>query len=164
MKPFAWSYSALTRFESCPKQYWHLNVEKDFKDVGSEFSAEGTLIHDALHKRVIKGQPLPIEMRHFETMAKRFAETPGEKKGEMKLALNRKMEPVDYFAHDVYLRVIIDLLVVRNDWALLVDWKTGKVKDDFTQMGLCAAVLSRWMPELKKIQTAYWLGEAQDIS
>jgi hypothetical protein len=155
VKPFAWSYSALTRFENCPKQYWHLNVEKDFKDSDSEFAAEGKLIHDAMYKRVVKNFPLPLELRPYEPIAAKFAEAKGEKRGEMKLALNEALEPVDFFAHDTWVRAIVDLLVIDGDTAIIVDWKTGKPKDDPTQMALTAAVLSRWMPEIKFFKTAF---------
>ena len=55
MKEFAWSFSALTRYEQCPKQYYHLNVAKDFKDEDTEFSASGKETHLALYHRVVKG-------------------------------------------------------------------------------------------------------------
>lgn len=163
MKPFAWSYSPLTTYELCPKKYFHLYVAEKgtperVKDEDSSFSADGKFIHDALKKRVIDGVALPLQLRPYEAVAKRFADAKGEKHGEMKLALNRDFEPRDYFAPDVYVRVIIDLAIVQGDTAIVVDWKTGKVKDDPTQMALCAAVLSRWMPEVKTFKTLFvWL-------
>lgn len=155
MKPFAWSYSALTRFENCPKQYFHMNVTKEFKDEDSDFSAEGKIVHDSLFKRTVKGKPLPIELRHLEAIAKKFADAPGEKRGELKLALNRDLEAVEYFAPDVWVRVVIDFLNIQDDHGIVVDWKTGKRKPDHTQLGLSAAVLARWMPELELLTTMY---------
>lgn len=159
-RPFAWSYSALTRYESCPKQYYHINVVKDVKDEygDSEAGAEGNAIHVALFRRITKGNPLPLPIRYLEPMAAKFADTPGEKFGELKLALNRDFEPTDFFASDVYLRSIVDLAIVRHDHALVVDWKTGKIKDDFTQLAMSAAVLSQFMPELRTFELAFvWL-------
>lgn len=142
-KPFAWSYSALTRYESCPKQYYHLNVAKDFKDsYGSEAGNEGDEIHKALFRRVTKGDPLPLPYRQFEKTAAKFADATGEKHGELKLALTREFHPTDFFASDVYIRAIVDFLIVRRSHAIVVDWKTGKVKPDFTQLSMSAAVLS----------------------
>ena len=153
MKPFAWSFSALSTFESCPKKYWHLTVRKDFKDEDSEASKDGKFIHDALHKRVINGKPLPLPMRNLEPLAARFASASGEMHGEMRLALNGKMAPVAFFAEDAWVRAIVDLLIVQDKRAIIVDWKTGKPKKDFTQMGLCSAVLARWMPEIEEFET-----------
>lgn len=157
-KPFAWSYSALTTFESCPKKYYHLNVAKDIKDGDNEWSGEGKQIHDALYKRIIKGTPLPLEFRHLEKIAKKFADTPGKKHGEIKQALTREFEPAGFFDDGVYIRSIIDLLIVRDNKALVIDWKTGKVKDDFTQLSMSAAVLSQYMPEIEQFTIMYvWL-------
>jgi hypothetical protein len=155
MKPFAWSYSVVTRYENCPKQYYHLNVIKDFKDSDSEYAAEGKLVHDSMKHRVIFDKPLPMPLRHLEPIAKKFADKEGEKHGEMRLALNRDFEPVDFFAPDVWVRAIVDLMIVNGNTAIIIDWKTGKVKNDFTQLGLSAAVASRWMPEIELFKTAF---------
>jgi hypothetical protein len=157
-KPFAWSYSALTMFEQCPKKHYHLQVVKDFKDADSSWSADGKVVHDAMKKRVIDGVPFPLPMRHYEAVAAKFAGAKGEKHGEMKLALTSHFKPCDYFAPDVWVRVIIDLAIVQGTTAIVADWKTGKIKDDPTQNGLCAAVLAQWMPELTDFTTLFvWL-------
>lgn len=163
MNQFSWSYSALTTYEQCPKKYFHLYFlpkghPDKVKDADSSFSADGKIIHNAMKARVIDNTPLPLNLRHYEKIAAKFVATPGQKHGEMKLAINRRFEPVDYFAPDVFVRVIIDLAIVKADTALVVDWKTGKVKDDPTQMALNAAVLSRWMPEIGMFKTLLvWL-------
>lgn len=148
-KPFTWSYSALTTYELCPKKYYHLYVAKDVKDEDSSFSADGKIIHDAMKKRVVDGVPLPINLRQHEKLAAKFASAAGEKHGEMKLAITRQFEPCDYFAKDVWCRVVIDLTIVKGNQAIVVDWKTGKRKDDQTQMMLNTAVLAQFVPEIK---------------
>lgn len=163
MKPFTWSYSALMNYELCGKKYYHLNVAERghpdrVVDADSSFAEDGKVVHDAMRHRVCNSKPLPLPMRHFERLAAPFANAQGEKHGEMKLALTRNFEPCDYFAPDVWVRVVIDLAIIRGRIGIVVDWKTGKVKDDFTQMGLNAAVLARWMPELDLFRTSYvWL-------
>lgn len=165
-KPFAWSYSALGRYENCPKQYFHINLKKDVKDEygDSEAGAEGNAIHAALFRRVINGDPLPLAFRMYEGLAARLAATPGEKHGEQKLALNRDFEPTEFFASDVYLRVIIDLAIVQGTHAIVIDYKTGKVKPDFTQLSMSAAVLSQYMPELKTFDLAFFWLKHKNIS
>lgn len=159
-KPLAWSYSALTTFEQCPKKFYHLRVKKDVKDGDNEHTVYGKEVHDALHKRVIKGEALPLRFRHIEPVVAQLAKAKGEKHGEMRLALNRKFEPVDFFAKDVYVRVVVDLLIVDGTRATIIDYKTGKVKDEWTQLELTAAVLSKWMPELTEFRLAFlWLQE-----
>ena len=163
-KEFAWSFSALTRYENCPKQYYHLSVAKDFKDEDSEYAAEGKLVHESMFARVVKGKPLPLPIRHLEPIAKRFADAEGEKHGEMQLALNRKFEPTGWFDNDVFVRAVVDLLIIRDKAAIIVDWKTGKVKDDFTQLRLTAAILSRYMPELDFFTLVYVWVKSKEVT
>jgi len=155
---FAWSYSSLDQFESCNKKYYHLRVLKDFKAEPSDAMVEGREIHDALYKHVCKGVPLPVPLRPYETMAKKFIDFKGDKHGEMKLALNNKFQPVTFFAKDVWVRAVLDLVLVKGNTAYIIDWKTGKLKEGFDQLRLAAAVLSRYMPEVDKFKIAYvWL-------
>jgi hypothetical protein len=152
---FAWSFSALSMFEQCRKKYFHIRVKKDAKDDDSQWAGDGKKQHDALKKRVIDGVALPIELRHLEKMASRFADSPGEKRGELQLAINAKFEPVGWFDNDVWCRAIIDLLIIRDTTAVIIDWKTGKRKDEFDQIKLAAAVLSCHMPEITDFKLAY---------
>ena len=154
----AWSYSVLSMFEQCRKKYYHIKVAKDTKDANSSFSSEGKEIHDAMFKRVLKGVPLPLPIRHFEKWAAAFERRKGEKHGEMKLCLNNKFEPVAWFANDAWVRAIVDLLIVDGTTATIVDWKTGKVRIDWTQLKLTAAILSRLMPEIEEFNLVFvWL-------
>jgi len=163
---FAWSFSAIDTFENCNKKYYHLKVLKKgdpghFKDADSDASIDGKFIHQAMFKRVIKGEPLPIQLRQHERIAAGFAECEGEKHGEMRLALNKGFEPRDFFAKDVWVRAVLDLLIVRGDTAILVDWKTGKKKERWDQLHLSAAILSRYMPEINHFRLVFaWLKDS----
>lgn len=160
----AWSYTALSMFEQCKKKYFHLKVKKDVSDDDSAFAGEGKLIHDSLKKRVIDGVALPIELRHLEKMAKKFADTQGEKRGELQLALTETYEPTTWFGKDVWVRAIIDLLVIKGTHALIIDWKTGKKKDEWDQIKLSAAVLSQFMPEITDFTLTYVWTASRQIS
>ncbi len=161
-KPFAWSFSVLDMFEVCPKKYWHIKREKDFRDADSSAARDGKYVHEVMHNRVLEGIPFPPQLRHFDKIAKRFADAEGSKYGEMKLALNKKFEPRDFFAKDVWVRAIIDLLIVRADTAIIVDWKTGKKKERWDQLRLAAAILSRYMPEINHFTLVYvWLKDTE---
>lgn len=161
-RAFAWSFSALDTFEVCNKKYYHLKVAKDVKDSDNQASVDGKFVHVAMKERVCHKVPLPIQLRQHEKIAARFADAPGEKHGEMQLALNHKMEPRDWFGKDVWVRAILDLLIVRGNKAILVDWKTGKRKERYDQLRLSAAILSRYMPEIEEFQLVFvWLKDGE---
>ena len=50
-KAFAWSYSRLKNFESCPKRHYHVDVVKDVREEESEQLKWGNALHDAFAKR-----------------------------------------------------------------------------------------------------------------
>ena len=155
----AWSYSALDMFEKCRKKFYHLKVKKDVGEPDSQWQADGKFVHDALFKYCIEGVPLPVQLRHLQASADRALALPHkEKHGEMRLCLNDKLEPRDFFAKDAWVRAVLDLLLIDGNIAFLIDWKTGKKKPGFDQLRLAAAILSRFMPEIDTFILVYaWL-------
>jgi len=160
---FAWSYSSLDMFATCPKKLYHIKIAKDAKDEDSSFSADGKLIHEAFYKRIVHGVPFPLPMRHYEKIAAAYELLPGEKHGELQLALDAQLSPCAWFDKQAWVRAIVDLAIVSEDKtkALIIDWKTGKPKDGYDQLKLSAAVLSRYMPEIQKFTCAYvWVNHS----
>ena len=151
----AWSWSALESFETCPKRHWHLRVKKDYKEGPSEALDYGSMVHKAIERFIKKGTKLPLDIRHLEKMVLPFKEAPGEKICEQKLALNEDFELTGWFDGDVWVRTVIDLAVVGDHVATLVDWKTGKQKSDEGQLDLCAAVMFSALPEVNTIHSGY---------
>ncbi len=161
MKKRAWSFSALDMFEKCRKKFYHLKVKKDVKEPDNQWQADGKFVHDALFKYVMEGVPLPVQLRHMQASADRAMSLPhDEKYGEMRLCLNHKLQPVDFFAKDAWVRAVLDLLLLSDNStiAFVIDWKTGKQKPGFDQLKLAAAILSRLMPEIEQFVLVYaWL-------
>ena len=161
-REFAWSFSALTRYENCPKQYYHVNVIKDVKDEDSSFSADGQIIHKGMYERITKGKPLPLNYRYLESTAAKFVGLPGDTSGELKFAMARDFQPTSYFDQSVFVRVVVDLLVVAGKRAIIIDWKTGKPQPWSIQLDLTAAVLSTHLPEIETFDLAYvWLKDTK---
>lgn len=157
-KPVAWSYSRLTNYESCPKKYYHLSVLKDFKEAENEHTKYGKEAHKAIELRISKGKKLPTQFEHLEPIVAKFASATGTIMVEQQLALNHEMQPTGWFDKDVFCRSIIDYAVVNKDKALIVDWKTGKISDDFTQQQVAAAMFFIFHPEVRSIDMMYyWL-------
>lgn len=146
-------------FEKCRKKFYHLKVKKDVKEPDNQWQADGKFVHDALHKYAIEGVPLPVQLRHMQASADRALALPHtEKHGEMRLCLNSKLQPRDFFAKDAWVRAVLDLLLINGKMAFVIDWKTGKQKPGFDQLKLAAAILSRYMPEIDEFVLIYaWL-------
>lgn len=165
MKRIAWSFSTLDMFEKCAKKFYHLKVIKDRKEPDNQWQADGKFVHDALFNYAINDTPLPLQLRHMQSQADKMLALPGERHGELRLCLNDKLEPRDFFAKDAWVRAVLDLVIVRGDRAVIIDWKTGKQKDGFEQLKLAAAILSRFMPELEEFSLVYaWLKDGEFTS
>lgn len=155
----AWSFSRLNNFELCPKKYYHLMYKKDVFEATNDTLRYGNEVHKALELRVSKNKRLPMHLTHLEKFAAKFAKPankPDEILVEQQLTINEQMEPVGWFDKDAWCRSIIDYLAIKGTSALLVDYKTGKQKDDFSQMFLAGAMLFLYRPDLERITLTYW--------
>lgn len=154
-KPTAWSYSRLNNYETCPKKYWHLAVKKDVIEHENETIQYGKTVHKALEKRVGKGKPLPLHLRYLEPYANKLVCAEGEKLTEQQLAINSSFQPCGWFAKDAWCRAILDLVITNPPHGIVVDYKTGRINDDFTQLELAGALLMLHMPEIQTLDLCY---------
>ena len=171
----ALSYSRLSTFESCPRKFEYLYVLKSIKDEGSTATEYGTRVHSALEeyaKEITKGEPTVAEAgMPLDDMETRGGEAgkwfplvdlicrqPGTKYFEHQMAVRRDKTPCGWFDSEVWLRSIADVLVVNGKKAYCCDWKTGKKKENPTQMQLFAAMVFLQFPEVEEVVTSFvWL-------
>jgi hypothetical protein len=156
----AWSYSALTQFETCPLQYYLMKVTKQAPFRETSEMRHGKLVHRALELRVGDAQPLPPTMQTYEPLAAKIAGKPGPKHVELKWAISDSFKPTTYFASNVWCRVVADVTVLNTSGTKLFvgDWKTGKVKEDSKQLALSAAVGMAHFTQVESVTTAFiWL-------
>jgi CRISPR/Cas system-associated exonuclease Cas4 (RecB family) len=154
--PFAWSYSALKNYETCPKRYYHLNVAKDIKEPQTQQLLDGNNLHHAFDRYLMVSEKLPIEFMMHKPLLDKIKKAPGNLVAEQRLALTNTFQPAAYFAPNVWLRVVIDCVVTDEERtkATIFDWKTGKPSEDLTQMQLCAATMFAFLPTVVRIKVA----------
>lgn len=167
MKPFAWSWSKLKNYRSCPKRHWEIDIAKNFKDVESEALKWGEQVHKAMAERVGKGTPLPQSMQHYESWPAKIValNMAGMKtQVENKLAMSRDFAPTSFFDAATWFRGVLDVIGLGSSTALSVDWKTGgNVNPDYEQLGLSAQLVFAHHPEIEAVETIYvWLGHTHD--
>lgn len=150
---FAWSYSHLKNFETCPKRYYHYQVRKDIVEPESDQLREGNKLHKVFENR-LKGEALPFGFGHYESILARIAAAPGQTLGEQKLALTAEFKPVAFFGKGVWFRTVIDAGKLQATRATIFDWKTGKPAEDLTQLQLMSATLFHHNPTLQRVSAA----------
>jgi len=132
MRP--WSYSRLSCYEECPKQYWYQYVE-NLPSARPEGVAatRGKTIHFA-GEQYLRGE-LKIYPPEFQKVSGHLMMLKAKDAiPELKMAANDKWEAVDWAAPEAYFRGIIDVHyeTEEEDGSSIVyieDFKTGKVYD-----------------------------------
>jgi hypothetical protein len=167
-KSFAFSYSKIKNFETCPRRYHQIDVLKNFKEDPGEALMWGNELHDALDARISKGKPLPITMQRYEHKAEGYAaavkaNTPAlQVRTELKLSFDRNFQATGYFDNATWFRCKVDVLALMPDYktALAVDWKTGKILEDHSQLALSAQAVFANYPEVDQVVSVYeWLAD-----
>jgi hypothetical protein len=161
-KPFAWSYSKLKNYEVCPKRHYHVDIAKDFKEAESEQLRQGNLVHSFFERRLgPKAEPFPGSYAEiYEPWAARVESGPGTVLVEQQLAITSDFEPCAWFAPTAWYRAKIDVLKLHGPFAILIDWKTGKVVEDSVQLILSAMCVFYHYPEVQVAKSVFaWLAE-----
>jgi len=153
----AWTYSQLEKFETCPKQFYHVRVARDYTEPPTEHTKWGERVHTAMEERVQFGIPLPEGMEQWENIASKLAKLPGEKYVEYKMSVDKSFNKSSW--KESWSRGIADLLVVNGNKAAVFDHKTGKRKIT-EQIMLYAGYTFAEFPEVEEVTTAFiWLKE-----
>lgn len=167
------SFSRLSTFEQCPAQFDYLYVSKRVQSTTNEAADYGDRVHKVLEKygRALVGNPADVAevvlddtdeakstLKQWGGVVEKLTSRSGDKYFEHQMAVNRQLQPVDWFAKDVWIRSIADVLIVDGDTAYCLDYKTGKVKDNPTQLQLFAAMVMWHFPQVNTVKTSFvWL-------
>lgn len=150
-----WSFSSLKDFINCPKQYHEVKVKQNFVKKVTEQMMYGTEVHKALEDYIRDGTPLAKNYERFKPMMDVLKATPGTHYPEYKMALTTDKVPCDFDSPDYWVRGIVDLLVVNDNQAYIVDYKTGSNKyPDPKQLKLMALMTYVHFPEVQRIKAA----------
>lgn len=162
-KAFAWSYSKLKNYETCPKRHWHVDVARDAKEEESEQLLYGNMLHKALADAISGKAPLGSTFTHLQPWVDKVA---GFSNGsakilvEQQLAIRQDLSATEWFGKDAWYRGIADVIKIVGPVAVVLDWKTGKIVDDGVQLALMAQCVFAHHPDVQKIRTEFvWLKE-----
>ena len=153
MANYTWSYSALKEYENCPKKYYEIRVAQNYTVIPSEKMIYGTEVHKALEDYVKDGKELAVNYLRFKPAVDALKEIPGTKYPEYEMALYKDRTSCDFKDDNRWVRGIVDLLIIDNDYAFIVDYKTGSHKyPDPKQLRLMALMTFAHFPQVNKIK------------
>ena len=156
------SYSSIKMYENCPKRYEYQRITKEVVDTGSEATKFGERVHADLENRLLHGTALPQESIKHEQVCTTLQELTRDATllAEQKLCLNENLTPTGWWDTDAWLRSILDVLILKEDSAIVIDWKTGKRRPDFMQLQLFALQVFKHYPDIRKVKASFvWLKE-----
>jgi len=155
-----WSYSAIKTYEQCPHKYKNLYVTKEVKDTGNEATAYGTLMHQAAEDRLKSGTPIPETFKKLVPVVEALDRLPGEKHTELRLGVKKAptetgFAPCGFFDPDVWMRTVVDVLVINGPKGKLVDYKSSKNARyaDTRQLDIMAAATFITYPDVQEIKS-----------
>jgi hypothetical protein len=157
------SHSFHTAFAQCPSKAWHRYIARDVPVETSDAMTWGTKVHSALEEHLRTGALLPAAFGHYSDLYKFPL---GYKRlVELKLGIRADGSACDFFADDVYARGVLDLVIFSSehpDAAVMIDHKTGKVREDPGELRFHAVLLKAHRPSLRSIKGWYnWLNTCQ---
>jgi len=159
------SFSRLSTFEQCQAQFDYLYVSKRVSNESNEHSDYGDRVHKLLEAKgrgELDESTLSDEgkstLERWGPVVDKITSIAGDKYYEHQMAVNKDLQPTGWFAPDVWIRSIADVLVVDGATAYCLDYKTGKVKENPTQLQLFAAMVMFHFPEVQTVKTSFiWL-------
>ena len=159
------SFSRLSTFEQCQAQFDYLYVSKRVQSQSNDASDYGDRVHKVLEaygKGTLNEATLSDEgkqtLKRWGPLVDKIVARPGDKLFEHQMSVNKQLQPTGWFDSDVWIRSIADVLIVNGDTAYCLDYKTGKVKENPTQLQLFAAMVMWHFPEVQKVKTSFlWL-------
>ena len=126
----AHSATSLKTYENCARLYKAKYVDKIVPWVQNAAAERGVAIHKKLERAVQSGKSpadvwTPAGLIPMLHKAGAVAET--------SVALTENLTPTQFDSTDAWLRGYIDVLIMGTHKAVVIDWKTGKVRPDKIQ-------------------------------
>lgn len=157
-KSFAWSYSSLTSWESCPKKWYETRITKSWPDEKGEAAQWGDTVHKAIEARMKFNTPLPQWGQPWEPYVVRLLGSKVAPQIEHKIAITAEFKPTAFFAPNAWCRAVADVSITSPKAIFTLDWKTGNFKSDTDQLRLSAAMQMAHFPHIEKATIQYvWL-------
>lgn len=155
-----YTYTQFTTFLNCSWQFNGRYVSRHVPYVSSEAQAWGNKVHSAFEHRIRARTPLPDDMRQYDKWAAVFDGR--NAMVEHQMAINVEGRYCGYYDKtSCWFRGKADVTVVNGTTGYIGDWKTGKMREDPTELEMLAVLLRAKHPELTKIMGQYfWLRDS----
>lgn len=159
LTPGPWSYSSLKLFETCPKKYHAERITKEVPFSDTDATIYGKELHLAAEEYIRDGKPIDPRFGFIQPYLDKLVDIPGEKLCEIKVGIKKdegRLVACSFFDPAVWFRGVADLVILGDDKAWIVDYKSGKNAKyaDTRQLALMAAAIFLKHPQIKKVKAS----------
>ena len=157
IKPVTWSHSALKDYEGCARRYHNVRILTKYPFEETEQIRYGKELHKAAEDYVKEDKPIPEQFKFMVPILQALTRKAGRKFAEHQMALTSELKVCDWFAKDVWVRGVADLLIIDDDnlTAWVVDYKTGNDKyPDRDQLTLMSLLVFAHFPHIRQVNSA----------
>lgn len=165
------SYTFISDFNNCPHKAQHKYVLKDLpKTPPSPEQTLGVDVHKAFERRLKLREPFEARFSAYEPFAAAVENSVGEKLVEEPIAITSDGASCNQFDKNVFLRGKGDAIIINGNAAAILDWKTGKEREDPFELEVFALMIKCRYRGVDTISGRYvWLksmsvGRAHDLS
>ena len=162
------NHTFLSNYENCPRKAWHMYVAKDLPwEEATPEMLGGREVHKNFEHALKIGEPA---LAPNPELAGYVLSADGIKAYEWKAAIAASGTACNWEVPAAWFRGVLDVAIVAPPNALILDWKTGKKREDPTELEGFALLLRAHYPNVEYIGGAYiWLnhggmGPLHDLS
>lgn len=175
----AWSYSTYNNFQRCPHRVYREKVLRDprpelvIPEGKTEHPMErGSRVHEAAELYMKEGLELIPELERFRENFETMRELQNCEDVifciEEDWAYREDWQPTGWHSEDCWLRMKVDMLMIRNDEAILIDYKTGRRHGNeishMTQAQLYQLGTFIRYPELEHVTVEFWYTDIGELT
>ncbi len=148
------SYSNIKAFETCPKQFYHVKHLNEYPFKESADTKYGKDMHTAAELYIRDDTELHSRFAYLKQPLDALKRKKGKFFTELKLGVTKDLVPCSYWNKDIWLRGVVDLLIISGDVAFVVDYKSSKKTQyaETDQLELMALLTFATYPEVNTIK------------
>lgn len=156
-----YSYTSFNCYQNCPKQFYYRYIAKSLPFVETEQMAWGKRVHTAFERRLKLKEALPPALAHLEPIPRAIESAP-RMIVEQTLIITREGRPGNKTNGFLSSRCDVGTFDEGYSLAYLIDWKTGKPREDDTELCFQAITLNCHYPTVRSVGGAYcWIKDGR---
>lgn len=147
-----YSYSSISLYRNCPRHFFHKYVARDAVPRSHDAAAAGTQVHEAIETALKTRSPLAGGLEIYETTISSVRKKIDHARIEQTIFLDQHFDFAVTKPEKGFVAKL-DVLILSEDEksAMVIDWKTGKPREDTLQHDCYALAVMKAFPGVDRV-------------